>query len=96
MNTNTMTPAHAATFAQFLIDRNSKNDEIGNFHCALGDHGLDFPESAAALVEVVSIGTTGDGDFRHNVEMLAHIMREAGDYLLMALAEHQKNQQEAA
>nr|WP_278526886.1 hypothetical protein [Brucella anthropi] len=96
MNTNTMTPAHAATFAQFLIDRNSKNDEIGNFHCALGDHGLDFPESAAALIHAVSPGATGDSELQWNIEMMAHNMRAAAEYLLMSLVEYQKNQREAA
>jgi len=89
MTVNITTPAPAATFAEFLIKRNENNDEIGNFHSAMGDHGLEFPSSASAFIESASAGTSGDGDLQHNVEMLAHIMREAGDYLLMALAEHQ-------
>lgn len=96
MNTNTTTPAPAATFAQFLIDRNSKNDEIGNFHCALGDHGLDFPESATALIDAVSPGATGDSELQWNIEMMAHSMRAAAEYLLMSLVEYQKNQREVA
>lgn len=92
-NENTTVTAPAATFAKFLIERNERNDEINNFHCAFGDHGLHFPASAAEFVEAVSVGMSGDHDVQWNVEMLAHNMRAASDYLFMALAEHRKNTQ---
>ncbi len=92
MTVTITTKMPAATFAQFLIDRNGKNDEIGNFHSAMGDHGLEFPASATEFLEAVSVGTASDGELQHNVEMLAHNMLEAGNYLLMALLEHEKSQ----
>lgn len=87
-HTNTI----AVSFAQFLMNRNSENDEINDIHCAMGDHHIEFPASVSEFIAAVSVGTSDDGELQHSVEVLAHIMREAGDYLLMALIEHQKNQ----
>ncbi len=87
---NNTTQAHAATFAQFLIEKNSTTDEIGNFHCTFGDHGFEFPASASEFIEAASMGTTGDSELQYNIETFAYIMRQVSDYLLMALDEHRK------
>lgn len=95
-NENTTTTASAATFSQFLIKKNETNDEIGNFHLALGDRGFEFPENASALIEALSVNASSDGELQWNAEVVASVMRQAGDYILMALVEYQKMQQEAA
>ncbi len=86
------TSAPDVTFAQFLINKDSDDDNFGNFHSAMGDHGITFPTSATDFLEAISMGASSDGEVQLNAEQLAHIMREIGDYILMALVEYQNKE----
>ncbi len=94
---NTTTLSHSATFTEFLIKRDSEDDNFGNFHCAFGDNGIAFPRSASKFVTEISESASSQDEEIFNAERIGNLMIEVGSYILAAVTEYEsKNMQEEA